>query len=140
MLNDQCNTCGGFENLTQCSFCPTTICSGCKVHHEPACEPLSRSRARGEGPTIANSGMPEHRAGHVAPPFVPADRPLIRIPSAAPVEPEWADKIGETTDDGIQTWVNAGPVAPVEPEPSPVVAPETAFETELLGIENLFSE
>jgi hypothetical protein len=91
-MNDQCNFCGSFEDILPCSHCLRDSCKRCQLNHAPFCEQVQKSIQRGEGPTVANAGLPEHRAGHVAPPFTPADRanasPLLFIPSAAPVERE----------------------------------------------------
>ncbi len=84
MATNQCNTCGGYESIVKCSFCPTMICVHCKRHHQEYCELLQKAKKRGEGPTVANAGLPPHRAGHEAP--EPVILPTIFIPSAAPVE------------------------------------------------------
>lgn len=109
-MNDQCNFCGSFEDILPCSHCLRDSCKRCQLNHAPFCEQVQKSIQRGEGPTVANAGLPEHRAGHVAPPFTPADRPfmvssrivestLIQIPSAAPVE--WETQVISPTDVGL---------------------------------------
>jgi hypothetical protein len=114
-MSEQCNTCGSFDDIQKCSFCPTMICLNCKMNHEPMCEVLQKAKQRGEGPTIANVPVPEHRAGHQLVEAGPADRPtLIRIPSATPIEPTadapTQDEIpvydgltGETTERGAKS-------------------------------------
>ncbi len=67
MATNQCNTCGGYESIVKCSFCPTMICVHCKRHHQEYCELLQKAKKRGEGPTVANAGLPPHRAGHESP-------------------------------------------------------------------------
>ncbi len=98
-MANQCNTCGGYEGIVKCSFCPTMICKFCQRHHSEYCELLQKAKKRGEGPTVANAGLPPHRAGHTS-----------------PIEPVWEmeQKVGEQTQDGDITWTNVGPVSPIE--------------------------
>ena len=51
-----CNSCGAFDNISACSFCPTLVCGRCKARHEFVCEDNQKRKKRGEGPTVRNSG------------------------------------------------------------------------------------
>ena len=66
-MENQCNTCGGFEKLDVCTHCTTVVCESCKRNHAPLCEELKKRKARGEGPTIANMPQDGHRHGHEVP-------------------------------------------------------------------------
>jgi hypothetical protein len=73
-MNQQCQSCGSFETVTPCAYCPTLICMSCARNHSSLCEELQKSKRRGEGPTIANVPVPQHRRGHEIPEPTPAPR------------------------------------------------------------------
>jgi hypothetical protein len=73
-MDNQCNTCGGFEKLDVCLHCKAAVCSNCKQSHAPYCEMAQKMKARGEGPTIANIPQGEHRRGHELVPPTEPDR------------------------------------------------------------------
>ena len=89
-----CNTCGAFEGVDKCDHCPTLICPRCKLRHEPFCKEIQKMKARGQGPTIANVSVPQHRAGHETPlttgpdrsgfVFIPPSRGLLRVAESTP--------------------------------------------------------
>ena|SRR5579864_5589660 len=66
-MANQCNTCGGFEQLDVCMSCLTVVCEHCKPNHGYLCEELQKRKKRGEGRTIANIQVPPHRHGHETP-------------------------------------------------------------------------
>jgi hypothetical protein len=74
MMTSQCQGCGGFDKLDVCTHCTSVVCERCKPNHAPFCEELRKRKRRGEGPTIANAIIPEHRVGHIAPPAGPPDK------------------------------------------------------------------
>ncbi len=76
-MDKQCQSCGSFETITPCEYCPTLICSLCARSHCPLCAALQKRKKRGEGPTIANVPMPPHRSGQEIPEPVPPDRPKM---------------------------------------------------------------
>ena len=86
-MADQCNNCGGFEKLDVCMHCTTVVCEHCRPNHAPLCEELEKRKRRNQGPTVANTPVPQHRRGHAVPPTTGPDR-LVFIPSAAPTAPE----------------------------------------------------
>lgn len=108
-MNEQCNNCGGFDKLLPCSHCLTIICENCQMNHSGHCEELQKVKKRGEGPTIANAGIPEHRAGHIAPPPTPADRPTITLPTTRGE----VGQILQVKKDGRAEWSDAP--APAKP-------------------------
>lgn len=84
-MANQCNICGSFTLTEPCLYCPAFVCQGCKRSHGPYCDDMQKLKHRGAGPTIANAGVPVHRAGHETPPTTEPDRRFY-IPSAAPIE------------------------------------------------------
>lgn len=55
MSQQQCNSCGGFHNVTNCSDCHVLVCDKCILNHEAACKYNQARKRRGEGPTIRNT-------------------------------------------------------------------------------------
>lgn len=80
-MNDQCNGCGSFDEISKCSFCPTLLCGRCSRRHSMLCEELQKRKKRGEGPTIANVQVPAHRAGHETPETTGPDRHFAENPA-----------------------------------------------------------
>ena len=108
--NDQCNLCGAFDDSTTravnpCEYCSTPVCSLCFGKHNTFCKDLTAAKRRNQGPTVANTPVPQHRRGHEVPPTTGPDRPNWN--------PKVSKDVQETTQDGDIVWTNMGPaVAP----------------------------
>ena len=81
MSSEQCNNCGGFEKLDVCMHCTTVVCEHCKLNHAPLCEELAKRKRRKQGPTVANTPVPQHRRGHEVPSTTGPDRHFAENPA-----------------------------------------------------------
>ena len=85
----------------------------------PLCEELEKRKRRNQGPTVANTPVPQHRRGHEVPPTTGPDRPNWN--------PNVSKDVQEITQDGDIVWTNMGPA----------VAPESDVNIGLTGVHDL---
>ena len=134
MSSEQCNNCGGFEKLDVCVFCSTVVCEHCKLNHAPLCEELAKRKRRNQGPTVANTPVPQHRRGHEVPPTTGPDRHFAKNPAlGAPYNLDnVAQEIADKATDGLYAY--ALKLAALAP---PAIAPESDVNIGLMGIHDL---
>lgn len=71
---DQCNQCGGFENLGNCEHCSVRVCRSCRTTHGPVCAQNKVFEAQGKGGTVSNGGLNARSVG-LNIPTTPAPEP-----------------------------------------------------------------
>jgi len=60
-MNEQCNSCGSYQDVAACAHCTATMCTRCIYHYSHVCEDNQKRKARGEGPTVRELRMPVRR-------------------------------------------------------------------------------
>jgi hypothetical protein len=125
MFNEQCNTCGAYDDastlsVSLCAHCKTTLlCQNCRKNHEPYCKYNQKLLSLGLGPTIANMPQPPHRRGHETPETTGPDRVLTKSPVlGAPYTLDPSDRaLIDAAVDGVAKLLREESPEPVEPRP-----------------------